>query len=713
MTNTKVIFFDIETDSVGKAVNDIGAIAYSGAYFHNSSKSKFHDFIKGFEYAIGHNIFEHDLKYLQDSFMQNGINKFIDTLVFSPLLFPQRPYHKLIKDYKLDTEEVNNPVNDCKLCKEVFDEEITAFNNLSDELKCIYYTLLCEQKEYKDFFAFLDYSKKSDNIAMFIKQVFNIKICENSPIEALAVKYPIELAYSLAIISVNDSSSITPSWVLNRYPKVENVIYFLRGKQCPQGCEYCDRFTNELKGLKDFFNYNEFRLFDDEPLQQNAVKGAIDNKSLLAVFPTGGGKSITFQLPALMAYRATKGLTVVISPLQSLMKDQVDNLAKKGITEAATINGQLTTIERANERKRVEEGDVAILYISPESLRSKSIETLLLKRNIARFVIDEAHCFSVWGQDFRVDYQYIGDFIKNYQTIKGCATNIPVSCFTATAKQKVISDIVTYFKDKLNLNLELFTAHSSRKNLSYNVILTEEDSKFDKLCSLIEDNDKPTIVYVSRTKKAEKIAEKLTERGINSIAYHGQMDSDTKIKNQEAFMEDKVKVIVATTAFGMGVDKKDVGLVIHYNISDSLENYVQEAGRAGRDEKLNAKCFILFNENDLDKHFILLNQTKINEKEISQIWRAIRDETRKREEISLSPLEIARSAKWSDAEKDIETRVKTAVSELENSGFLQRGQNTPRIYANSINVKNMSEASSIIDSCGLFDKKMLNKQKEN
>ena len=706
MTNTKVIFFDIETDSIGKDVNDIGAINYMGSYFHDSSKAKFCDFASGFEYAIGHNIFEHDLKYLQDAFEQSGINKFIDTLVFSPLLFPQRPYHRLIKDYKLDTDEVNNPVNDCKICKEVFDKEIISFNALPDELKCIYYNLLCEQKEYRDFFSFLEYSKKVDNVAMLIRQVFSNMICENAPIEALAVKYPIELAYSLAIISANDSASITPPWVLNRYPKVENVIYFLRGKRCPQECEYCERFTNELQGLKDFFGYKEFRLFDGEPLQQIAAKGAVDNKSLLAVFPTGGGKSITFQLPALMSYRATKGLTVVISPLQSLMKDQVDNLAKKhGITEASTINGQLTTFEIAKERKRIEEGDVAILYISPESLRSKSMETLLLKRNIVRFVIDEAHCFSVWGQDFRVDYQYIGDFIKNYQILKGCATNIPVSCFTATAKQKVISDIVTYFKDKLNLNIELFTARSSRKNLSYDVILTEENSKFDKLCSLIEVNDKPTIVYVSRTRKAEEIAKKLTEHGISAIAYHGQMDNDTKIKNQEAFMEDEVGVIVATTAFGMGVDKKDVGLVIHYNISDSLENYVQEAGRAGRDEKLNAKCFILFNEEDLDKHFILLNQTKINEKEIAQIWRAIRDETRKREEVSLSPLDIVRSAKWSDAEKDIETRIKTAVSELENAGFLQRGQNMPRIYANSINVKNMAEASSIIDNCGKFDKK--------
>ena len=164
---------------------------------------------------------------------------------------------------------------------------------------------------------------------------------------------------------------------------------------------------------------------------------------------------MTFQVPALMSGENAKALTVVISPLQSLMKDQVDNLEKKyGITEGVTINGLLDPIERSKAIERIEDGFASLLYISPESLRSITIERLLLKRNIARFVIDEAHCFSSWGQDFRVDYLYIGEFIKNLQQKKNLENPIPVSCFTATAKQKVIEDIRNYFKDKLNLNLE-------------------------------------------------------------------------------------------------------------------------------------------------------------------------------------------------------------------------------------------------------------------
>jgi len=200
-------------------------------------------------------------------------------------------------------------------------------------------------------------------------------------------------------------------------------------------------------------------------------------KSLLAVFPTGGGKSITFQVPALMSGINSKGLTIVISPLQSLMKDQVDNLEKVGITDAVTINGLLDPIERAKSLERVEDGSASILYISPESLRSKTIERLLLGRNVVRFVIDEAHCFSSWGQDFRVDYLYIGDFIKSIQEKKNLEDGIPVSCFTATAKQKVIEDICDYFKEKLSLDLEVYSSSASRSNLRYKVFEKERRRK--------------------------------------------------------------------------------------------------------------------------------------------------------------------------------------------------------------------------------------------
>ena len=180
------------------------------------------------------------------------------------------------------------------------------------------------------------------------------------------------------------------------------------------------------------------------------------------------------------------------------------------------------------------------------------------------------------------------------------------------------------------------------------------------------------------------------------------MDADEKIHNQDAFMSDKVRIIVATSAFGMGVDKSDVGLVIHYDISDSLENYVQEAGRAGRDPHLNAKCYVLYSDEDLDKHFILLNQTKLSISEIQQVWKAIKDFTKQRPHVSCSALEIARQAGWDDSVSDIETRVRTALSALEQSGYIERGNNIPHIYATGITVKNMDEARLRLTESPLF-----------
>jgi ATP-dependent DNA helicase RecQ len=199
------------------------------------------------------------------------------------------------------------------------------------------------------------------------------------------------------------------------------------------------------------------------------------------------------------------------------------------------------------------------------------------------------------------------------------------------------------------------------------------------------------------------LAERLSKDGFNAKPYHGKMDVKEKTENQNKFIASDVQIMVATSAFGMGVDKKDIGMVIHYDISDSLENYVQEAGRAGRDENISADCFVLFNEEDLNKHFILLNQTKLSVKEIQQIWRAIKYITKFRSSVSNSALEIARKAGWDDNVIEIETRVKTAIAALEHAGYLKRGQNIPRIFANSILSKNAQQAIEKINLSSRFD----------
>ncbi len=649
---------------------------------------------------MGHNIINHDSKYIKKALPWRYI--FIDTLFLSPLVFPQKPYHKLLKDDKIIVDQLNNPLNDSRKCKILFDEEVAAYNRLPIALKKIYSTLLVDTTEFRGFFEYVSINK-TKFLASDIRDYFGNMICTNSRIEMFIANFPVELAYALAIISVNDKESLTPAWVQANYPKVQEIIHHLRGASCGR-CAYCTSKFDARKRLNDIFNYPDFRKYGNEPLQENAVKAAIAGKSLLAVFPTGGGKSLTFQLPALIAGETEKALTVVISPLQSLMKDQVDNLEERGIVDAVTINGLLNPIERKAAIDKLYDGKASILYIAPESLRSKTIEKILVSRSVARFVIDEAHCFSSWGQDFRVDYLYIADFIKSICNKKEL-DRIPVSCFTATAKPKVISDICDYFKEKLDITLELFTTKASRKNLHYKVIpKNSKDEKYQTLREIIKDKNCPTIVYVSSTRATEQIAERLNADGITALAYHGKMDKNIKTENQNKFKYDKVQVMVATSAFGMGVDKSNVGLVVHYEISNSLENYVQEAGRAGRDEKIEADCYVLFCEEDLDAHFMMLNQTKLNMNEIQQVWQAIKNITKNRSVVSLSALELAREAGWDDQIVDIETRVRTAVSALESVGYIERGMNSPRVFATGILVNSTMEARNIIEKSPLFEK---------
>lgn len=703
---SRYAFVDAEVSVRDHKVHDIGAVRYDGAVYHGASKVELIRFLDGVDYVCGHNIIKHDAKYL---FGEDGQKwQLVDTLYVSPLLFPDRPYHKLLKDEKLQTDELNNPVNDCrKACDLLMDEE-AAWRQLPQEKRTIFAALLRDKEEFAGFVEIVEDESEEDlsveTLCVLIKHGYKGKICENSDFGALINSHPIELAYALALVDTSDHRSITPSWVLKNYPAVEYVVRQLRHTRCSDGCSYCNSQLDVHQNLKAFFGFDQFRIYEGEPLQENAARAAVAGKSLLAIFPTGGGKSLTFQLPALMEGRSVHGLTVVISPLQSLMKDQVDNLADRGITDAVTINGLLDPITRSLAIQRVLDGDASLLYIAPEMLRSNTIERILLARHVVRFVIDEAHCFSSWGQDFRVDYLYIGKFIRQYQEKKRLASPIPVSCFTATAKQKVVQDICDYFQETLGLKLELFASNASRTNLRYSVIHADtDDDKYQKLRGLIAESDCPTIVYVSRTKRTKELAQKLSRDGYKALPFNGKMDAEEKVANQEAFMNDQVRIIVATSAFGMGVDKSDVGLVVHYDISDSLENYVQEAGRAGRDPHLSARCYVLYSDNDLDKHFILLNQTKLSISEIQQVWKAVKELTRHREKVCSSALEIARKAGWDDSVSDIETRVRTAISALEQGGYLERGNNVPHVYATGITVKNMDEARKRIAESVLFE----------
>ena len=335
MSKDNIVFFDTEIAGGNNRLYDIGAVKDDATKLHTGIYAQFLDFISNSQYLCGHNIFAHDLKYIKDEIVSTGNSyRYIDTLLFSPLVFPLEKYHHLGKEEKIDETEENNPLFDALKARDRFYEEVTAFYALPEEMQIIFYLLLGSQEHYCAFFEFLNYS--ATGIAQeMIRKVFDNKICINANIDELVKSYPVEMAYCLALIEKDNEFADLCPWLIENFPNIRLVMQFLRSVPCKdEGCSYCRRVLSIHAALKYFFDFDEFRTYEGEPLQERAVQAAVDGHSLLAVFPTGGGKSLTFQIPALMAGVSVKGLTVVISPLQSLMKDQVDNLEEKSITKS-------------------------------------------------------------------------------------------------------------------------------------------------------------------------------------------------------------------------------------------------------------------------------------------------------------------------------------------------------------------------------------------
>lgn len=712
MFMTTVAFLDIETDPRSRKlagrenwqIREIGATC-EGNVFRGKDVRELAAFLRGCDFVCGHNLVAHDLELLRLAGVDNAVLSIpaIDTLYVSPLLFPNRETFRLEKDY-LDVEgQQSDPVMDAQNCAKLLSDLRLRWEKQAIWLRQVYAALLANELYFKGFFEWLGTRDvlRQEDLVKTIRLQMNGQLCVSQDLAALADEHPVELAYVLAQILQPDRKEVAPGWLLHQFSKFGTLLYQLRVARCEDPeCGYCRELLDPVVALKIHFGYNSFRPFEGDtgkPLQQQVVEAALNRQSFLAIFPTGGGKSLTYQLPALMANDAQRALTVIISPLQSLMKDQVDVLQHRhDIMNAVTINGLLSPLERRSAFERVADGDVALLYLSPESLRSKSIVKLLKTRLISRFVIDEAHCFSAWGQDFRTDYLYIARFIRKFQEAKYLQESISISCFTATARPAVVRDIQQYFSEQLRLDMQLYQTFQMRPNLNYKVVrVSGGEEKNERLLELVARHEGPKIVYVSRTQKAEDVANFLNRNGYAARAFHGKMDRKTKMDNQDAFMKEEVDTIVATTAFGMGVDKDNVVAVIHYDISNSLESYMQESGRAGRSAALKAFCYLLYDEQDLNFHFELLNNTRLNQKEVGRMWNAVK--YFRKEVFSRSALELATKAGWDTEARELETRVKAALAALEHHKYVLREENDTRVFATSILAKNVEEANVVLD----------------
>jgi len=348
--------------------------------------------------------------------------------------------------------------------------------------------------------------------------------------------------------------------------------------------------------LKKHFGYDEFR-----PLQQEIVSDALAGRDVFALMPTGGGKSLCFQLPALLR----DGLTIVVSPLISLMKDQVDALQTSGIA-ATFLNSALDRHEAVERLRGLNRGQYRMLYLAPERLMLDGFLERALNWNITQIAIDEAHCISEWGHDFRPEY-------RELKKLRRHLPDVPIMALTATATKRVRKDIV----DQLHLdNARCYVASFNRPNLTYRVV--PKSSPYEQVLTFIRSRPNESgIVYCASRKTADSLATKLNGDGVKAKPYHAGLEAKERTKHHELFLRDDARVITATIAFGMGINKPNVRFVVHHDLPKNIESYYQETGRAGRDG-LPSECVLLFSASDVAKQRRFIEEKSEREQRIAQ-----------------------------------------------------------------------------------------------
>lgn len=676
---------------------------------------------EGADSVVGHNLLAHDLPLLQAAQPDLQLLRLpaIDTLRLSPLAFPQNPYHHLIKNYKLAAAALNSPLADCRATWEVLQDEHQAFTRLGQtqpEALAALRTLVAPADEagLHAWFATTTPQPPAtpDQLSALLRaiaqesdtsQARDLKVCRTRLAMLLAdelsqrpdLRWPI--AYTWSWLRVSGGNSVLAPWVRHQFPEVGRLIAQLRDTPCGQaGCQYCASTHDPRRALTQYFGFPDFRREPDgRTLQHDIVLAGMQGRNVLAILATGGGKSLCYQLPALNRYHRNGSLTIILSPLQSLMKDQVDGLLARNVTCAATLNGMLTVPERSEVLEKVQFGDIGILLVSPEQLRNRAFRSAIAQRQVGAWIFDEAHCLSKWGNDFRPDYLYAARFIKEFS---GSHPPPPIGCFTATAKLDVLADIRTHFQEHLGLQFQSFLGTHERTNLAFEVWPCAAGEKWQQAERLLRiELGAPdaaesvqgiiggAVVFVSSRSKTEELADFLRRQAWRAECFHAGIAPQAKKDVQNAFLRGETQVIVATNAFGMGVDKADIRLVVHADIPGSLENYLQEAGRAGRDQGA-ARCVLLYDPGDIETQFGMGERSRLSFRDIGQILRKLRFEAGRRrgDALVITAGEILADesvqTSFEAGDRDADTKVSTAIAWLERGHYLRRNENRTRIF---------------------------------
>ena len=676
---------------------------------------------EGAGFLLGHNLIRFDLPQLAAA--RPGLRLLelpaVDTLWLNPLAFPRNPYHHLVKHYQdgqLKRGRVSDPELDARLALDVFRDQWRSLRSESPDLVLAWHWLTSAGAAAAGFDGFFSSLRKAprpseSEARTAIDGRLAGAACRIHGQEVMTdpASHGWALTYALAWLSVSGSNSVMPPWVRHQFPEAGRLVRRLRDTPCREpDCDWCRERHDARRELSRWFGFEEFRptpeTGDGRPMQEAIVEAAMAGEHVLGILPTGTGKSLCYQIPALSRYDKTGALTVVISPLVALMADQVAGLEARGIGSCVAINGLLSMPERAEALDRVRLGDAGIVIVSPEQLRNRSFRRVLDQREIGAWVLDEAHCLSRWGHDFRPDYRYVGRFIRERA---GSSPAPPVLCLTATAKPDVIEDIVRHFRDELGAELAVFDGGAQRTNLEFVVVPTTGGEKLGHIhqvlmADLPPDSPGGAIVYCATRRRTEEVAEYLQLKEVPADHFHAGLPPETKKSVQQRFIAGELRVIAATNAFGMGIDKPDVRLVIHADIPGSLENYLQEAGRAGRDREA-ARCVLLYDADDVERQFGMSARSRLARREIHGILRALRNLDRKKRlggEVVATAGEILLEDDEKVFERDSatdDTRVRTAIAWLEDAVLLTREENRVRVFPSSLRVDSVDEARARIE----------------
>ncbi|MBL8756730.1 MAG: RecQ family ATP-dependent DNA helicase [Planctomycetes bacterium] len=694
-------------------------------------------FTPGAQFWFGHNVLWYDRPWFAQIAPNAALLQLpvVDTLVLSTLAFTEHPYHALCKDYKLVRASMNDPVADARLAARLLDDCLQRLRERATANatfgRVLFHLAVAAMASFGDearrgmAMALAPLGPPSVDVDDDLRQLLAGRVCTSAlPLRGTPLAKLFAFAW-LLVAGRHDqpSHSVLMPWVRHQVPEVTTLLHTLRDVPCRSAdCSWCRSMHEPRAHLQRWFRHDDFRarptLPDGRGAQAAIVAAGLAERSLLALLPTGGGKSLCFQLPAIARYLRRGSLTIVVSPLQALMHDQVENLNEKtGRKFAFALTGRLTPPQRREVLDAVRSGSAGLLYVAPEQLRNLTFAKTIATREIGAFVFDEAHCLSKWGHDFRPDYLFASRFVREH-CLRTKTPLPPIVCVTATAKPEVRAELLTHFRDALGQELDVFDGHAPRANLDLRIEAVAGNAKAARMIELVaaevnRNLSGSVLVYAATRKHTEVSAATLKLAGIPAEAFHAGLEGPEKKAVQDRFLRGASRVVCATNAFGMGIDKPDIRLVVHYEIPGSLEAYVQEVGRAGRDG-LPAAGVLLYDPDDTETQFRLAANSRLDLHDLKAVLRRVRGlakpvrEADEREVVCTTGellREESLAARIDPDDRDAPTKVATAIAWLERGEFVRRDENATAVFQGRPRVANLDEARRRMAPLALPEKK--------